>query len=161
MLSMNKHILIGGIGRDPEPIRFPDGNQNVVLTVATSESWRDRNTGEWQERTEWHRVIAKGHNAEYALAHLRKGDLIRVEGPSKTRKWKDRDGVERPVTEIDCEVLRLFMRRSPKPQGDSSATPEPSRHASQMQRQGTTPGTADEFHEDPFPTGDDPFSLKF
>ena len=100
--SVNKVILVGNLGRDPDIRSMQDGNKVVNLSVATSESWRDRNSGERKEKTEWHRVVIFNENlAKVAERYLRKGSKIYVEGQLQTRKWKDRDGQDRYSTEVN------------------------------------------------------------
>lgn len=104
--SVNKVILVGNLGRDPE-VRMTQGNQKIVqLSVATSERWRDRQSGEMRDRTEWHRVVIFNENlADIAERYLRKGSSVYVEGQLQTRKWTDQSGQERYTTEI---VLSRF-----------------------------------------------------
>ncbi len=104
--SVNKVILIGNLGRDPEVRSFPNGGKVVNLNIATSETWRDRNTGERKERTEWHRVaIFNEALGKVAEQYLRKGSKVYLEGQLETRKWQDQSGQDRYTTEI---VLRPF-----------------------------------------------------
>ena len=111
MASVNKAILVGNLGRDPEIRVMPDGGSMATLSVATSERWRDKN-GEMNERTEWHRVILFGRNAEIAGEYLRKGSLVYIEGEIRTRKWTDQNGQERYMTQIVGDVLRMLGGRS-------------------------------------------------
>jgi len=104
--SVNKVILVGNLGRDPEVRSTQDGTKVANLSLATSETWRDRNTGERRERTEWHRVVIFNERlAEVAEKYLRKGSKIYVEGQLQTRKWTDQNGQERYTTEV---VLQRF-----------------------------------------------------
>lgn len=104
--SVNKVILVGNLGRDPEIRRTPNGDPIVNLSVATSESWKDRNTGERKERTEWHRVVIFNENlAKVAEQYMHKGTKVYLEGQLQTRKYTDKDGVEKYSTEI---VLSRF-----------------------------------------------------
>ncbi len=104
--SVNKVILIGNLGRDPEVRTMQNGNPVVNLSLATSESWRDKNTGERREKTEWHRVVIFDERlAEVAQKYLRKGSKIYIEGQLQTRKWTDQSGVEKYSTEV---VLQRF-----------------------------------------------------
>ena len=104
--SVNKVILIGNLGRDPESRRMPSGDAMVTFSVATSESWRDKASGERKEKTEWHRVVIFNDNlAKIAEQYLRKGSKVYLEGQLQTRKYTDKDGVERSSTEI---VLSRF-----------------------------------------------------
>lgn len=102
---MNLVVLIGRLGRDPEGANTQSGASVAKLTVATSERWKDRNTGEKRERTEWHRVVAWNHSADYATRYLRKGRLVRVTGKLETRKWQDKNGQDRYTTEIKADVV--------------------------------------------------------
>ena len=104
--SVNKVIIVGNLGRDPEVRTFPNGGKVVNLRVATSESWRDKQTGERKERTEWHSVAIFNENlAKIAEQYLRKGSTVYLEGALETRKWQDQSGQDRYTTEI---VLRAF-----------------------------------------------------
>ena len=104
--SVNKVILVGNLGRDPEARQMQDGKPVVNLSLATSESWRDKNTGERREKTEWHRVVIfNEHLADVAQKYLRKGSKIYLEGQLQTRKWADQSGVEKYSTEV---VLQRF-----------------------------------------------------
>lgn len=105
MSAVNKVILIGNLGNDPEVRTFQDGGKVVNLSIATSETWKDRDTGEKRERTEWHRVAIFGPLADIAERYLRKGSKVYVEGKLATRKWQDQSGQDRYTTEI---VLRGY-----------------------------------------------------
>jgi len=104
--SVNKVILIGNLGRDPEIRTFNDGGKIANLRIATSETWKDRNTGERRERTEWHSVVLRGAVADIAQRFLRKGSKVHIEGTLQTRKWKDQNGNDRYSTEIVVAGLR-------------------------------------------------------
>jgi single-strand DNA-binding protein len=104
--SVNKVIIVGNLGRDPEVRSFPNGGKVVNLRIATSENWRDKQTGERKERTEWHSVAIFNENlARTAEQYLRKGSTVYIEGQLETRKWQDQSGADRYTTEI---VLRQF-----------------------------------------------------
>ena len=106
MSSINKMVVMGRLGRDPEVRSFQNGNKVVNLRVATSQRWRDRETGDQQERTEWHSIaIYAEHPAKIAEQYLRKGDLVYLEGALETRKWQDQSGTDRYTTEV---VLRPY-----------------------------------------------------
>ena len=106
MAGVNKVIIVGNLGRDPEVRSFPNGGKVVNLRIATSETWRDRNTGERKERTEWHSVAIFNENlAKVAEQYLRKGSTVYIEGQLETRKWQDQSGQDRYTTEI---VLRQY-----------------------------------------------------
>ncbi len=98
--GINKVILIGNLGSDPDSRTAPNGNMVTRISLATSESWQDRNTGETQERTEWHRVVFFGKLAEIAQQYLRKGSKVYVEGKLQTQKWQGQDGQDRYTTEV-------------------------------------------------------------
>ena len=105
--SINKVILVGNLGRDPDSRTMQDGNPVVNLSIATSESWRDRNSGERRERTEWHRVVIFNDKlAEIAQKYLRKGSKIYLEGQLQTRKWTDQSGIEKYTTEVVLQRYR-------------------------------------------------------
>jgi len=111
MAGVNKVIIIGNLGRDPE-IKYTQGNVPVAnFSVATTESWKDKQSGEWNEKTEWHRVVAWRFLAERAERFLRKGKQVYVEGRLETRKWEDRDGNTRYTTEIIAREMQLLGRR--------------------------------------------------
>ena len=128
--SINKVILIGNLGQDPEVRYMPNGNAVANVTLATTESWKDRNTGENQERTEWHRVVLFRKLAEIAGQYLKKGAKVYVEGKLQTRKWQDQNGQDRYTTEIVADQLQMLdsrgggaapmesgSRGAPQPQG--------------------------------------------
>lgn len=108
MASVNKVIIVGHLGRDPEMRHLPSGEAVANFSVATSESWKDKATGEKQERTEWHRVNFFGKTAEVAGQYLKKGSLVYVEGSLQTRKWTDKEGVEKFTTEIRGDRLQML-----------------------------------------------------
>jgi single-strand DNA-binding protein len=109
--GINKVILIGNLGTDPEVRYMPQGGAVANLTVATSESWTDKATNEKKEQTEWHRVVIYQRLAEIAGEYLRKGSKVYIEGKLKTRKWQDKDGVERYTTEIIANELQMLDGR--------------------------------------------------
>ncbi|QKV17821.1 single-stranded DNA-binding protein [Oricola thermophila] len=115
--SINKVILVGNLGSDPEVRRLNSGEPVVTLSVATSESWRDKNTGDKKERTEWHRVVIfNEHLAKVAEQYLRKGSKVYVEGQLQTRKWQDQSGQDKYTTEVVLQKYRgdLQMLDAPK-----------------------------------------------
>jgi single-strand DNA-binding protein len=109
--GVNKVILIGNLGADPETRAMPSGTTVANLRVATSESWRDKQTGEQQERTEWHRVALFGRLAEVAGEYLRKGSQVYIEGSLRTRKWQDKQGNDRYSTEIVGNDMQMLGGR--------------------------------------------------
>jgi len=111
MADVNKVIIVGNLGRDPE-IKYTQSNIPVAnFSVATTESWKDKNTGEWQEKTEWHRVVAWRYLAEKAERTLRKGKQVFVEGKLETRKWTGQDGNDHYTTEIIARDLMVLGRK--------------------------------------------------
>ncbi len=110
--GINKVILIGNLGRDPEVNYMPNGQAVANVTIATSENWKDKNTGEQQERTEWHRVVFFRRLAEIAGEYLKKGSKIYVEGRLQTKKWQDNNGQDRYTTEIIANELQMLDSRS-------------------------------------------------
>lgn len=111
MASVNKMILLGNLGRDPEVRRTASGSAVCNVTIATSRYWKDRGTGERREETEWHRVVFFDRLAEIAGEYLRKGRPVYVEGRLQTRKWQDREGQDRYTTEIIAEQMQLLGSR--------------------------------------------------
>ena len=110
--GINKVILIGNLGGDPETRYMPSGNAVTNIRVATSESWRDKESGERQERTEWHRVVLFARLGEVAAEYLRKGSRVYIEGRIRTNKWQDRDGNDRYTTEIVANDMQMLDSRS-------------------------------------------------
>ncbi|WP_394680394.1 single-stranded DNA-binding protein [uncultured Comamonas sp.] len=112
MASVNKVIIVGNLGRDPEIRTFPSGDQVANVTIATTDRWRDKNTGENKEATEWHRVVFNGRLAEIVGQYLRKGSQVYVEGSLRTRKWTDQaTGQERYATEIRADSMQMLGSR--------------------------------------------------
>lgn len=116
--SMNRATILGRLGRDPETRYTADGKPITALSVATSESWKDRSSGEWKESTEWHKVSVFGPMAEAAGEHLSKGSRVYIEGKLKTRKWQDKDGNDRWTTEITAD--RMIFLDKPDDAKDAS-----------------------------------------
>ena len=108
--SVNKVILLGNLGKDPEIRYMPNGGAVANITVATAESWRDKATGEQREKTEWHRVAVFGKLAEVAGEYLRKGSQIYIEGQLQTRKWQDQSGQDRYTTEVVVQGFKGVMQ---------------------------------------------------
>ncbi len=134
MASVNKVILIGNLGRDPELRYTKDGRGVGNFTLATNERWRDKE-GNSQERTEWHRVVVWGKDAENCAQYLQKGRSVYVEGRLQTREWEDRDGNKRQTTEVVAQTVRFLggrgegggAGRAPSPPSDSGSAPPPPR----------------------------------
>ena len=112
MASVNKVILVGNLGRDPEMRTFPSGDQVANVTLATTDKWRDKQSGEPREHTEWHRLVFNGRLAEIAGQYLRKGSQIYVEGSIRTRKWQDQaTGQDRYATEVRVDQMQMLGSR--------------------------------------------------
>lgn len=111
MASVNKVIIVGNLGRDPETRYMPNGEAVTNVAVATTESWKDKNSGEKKELTEWHRITFYRKLAEIAGQYLKKGSQVYVEGRLQTRKWTDKDGVERYTTEIIADTMQMLGGR--------------------------------------------------
>lgn len=118
--GINKVILLGHLGRDPEVKYMPNGNAVANITIATSESWKDKNTGQQQDRTEWHRVVIFGKLAEIAGQYLKKGSLVYIEGQLQTRKWTDQSGQDRYTTEIVVNMQGTMQMLDRKGSNDNS-----------------------------------------
>lgn len=109
--GINKVILVGNLGRDPEVKYMPSGSAITNVTIATSDSWKDKNTGQMQDRTEWHRVVFFNRLAEIAGEYLRKGSQVYIEGRLQTRKWQGQDGQDRYTTEIVANEMQMLGGR--------------------------------------------------
>lgn len=111
MASVNKVILVGNLGRDPEMRYMPSGDALASFSIATTDSWKDKN-GQKQERTEWHRISMFGKQAEVAGEYLKKGSSVYIEGRLQTRKWQDKEGNERQTTEVVADRMQMLGGRS-------------------------------------------------
>ena len=127
--GVNKVIIVGNLGNDPETRYMPSGSAVTNLSVATNESWKDKQTGEQKDRTEWHRVAMFGRLAEIAAEYLRKGSQVYIEGKLRTRKWQDQNGNDRWSTEVIADEMQMLGGRSgagaPAMGGDSGPPPGP------------------------------------
>ncbi|MDB5801764.1 MAG: ssb [Rhodocyclales bacterium] len=139
MASVNKVILVGNLGKDPETRYAPSGDAICNVTIATTDSWKDKATGEKKEQTEWHRVMFFGKLAEIAGQYLRKGRPVYVEGSLRTRKWQDKDGQDRYTTEIRADVMQMLGSRDEAV--PDSASPEQQRNRSDARRTNTERST--------------------
>ena len=128
--GVNKVILIGNLGQEPETRYMPSGGAVTNLSLATSESWKDKQTGENQERTEWHRVVFFNKLAEIAGEYLKKGSKVYVEGSLRTRKWQDKDGQDKYSTEIVASEMQMLDSRESAPQNN-----QPNSQPAQNQQQ--------------------------
>ena len=111
MASVNKVIIVGNLGRDPEVRTFPSGDRVANVTIATTDKWKDKTSGEMKEHTEWHRVVFNGRLAEIAGEYLRKGSQVYVEGSIRTRKYQDKEGQERQISEIRADMMQMLGSR--------------------------------------------------
>ena len=125
--GINKVILIGNLGADPESRSMPSGMNVTNLRIATSESWKDKQTGEMQERTEWHSVAMFGRLAEISAQYLRKGSQVYIEGRLRTRKWQDKEGRDRYTTEIVADEMQMLGGRGGGGAGGGASERAPSR----------------------------------
>ena len=153
MASVNKVILIGNLGRDPETRYMPDGGAITNISIATTEQWKDKN-GEKQEKTEWHRVAFFGKLAEIAGEYLKKGSQVYVEGRLQTRKWQDKDGQDKYSTEVVANAMQMLGSRqgmgggaAPDRDADRGEAPA-SRPASAKPAAAKTGGKFDDFEDD-------------
>ncbi|MFO1269584.1 MAG: single-stranded DNA-binding protein [Rubrivivax sp.] len=131
MASVNKVILIGNLGRDPEVRYAPSGSAICNVSLATTRSWKNKDSGERQEETEWHRIVFYDRLAEIAGEYLKKGKSIYVEGRLKTRKWTDKDGVEKYTTEVIAQEMTMLGSRDGGGMGEDPGSAAPARGGSQ------------------------------
>jgi single-strand DNA-binding protein len=143
--GVNKVILVGNLGADPETRYMPSGGAVTNIRIATSESWKDKTSGEQQERTEWHNVVFFGRLAEIAAEYLRKGRQVYVEGSLRTRKWEGKDGGERYTTEIVASEMQMLGGRAGGSGGFDSPPAQPKRSEQQPSSQS---GPSDDFDDD-------------
>lgn len=122
MAGINKVIIVGNLGNDPDIRTMPNGDAVTKISVATSESWIDKNTNERKTQTEWHSIVFYRRQAEVAGEYLRKGSKVYVEGRLKTRKWQDQNGQDRYTTEIQGDVLQMLDSRQSGDNQDKSST---------------------------------------
>jgi len=147
--SVNKVILIGNLGRDPEMRFTPNGLAVANVTIATSEVWKDKTSGENQERTEWHRVVFYNRLAEIAGEYLRKGNKIYVEGRLQTRKWQDKTtNQDRYTTEVIADSLEMLGSKGGAGGSDTSASPPAMEKSSPAPGIAETAGVTDSFDDD-------------
>lgn len=108
MRGVNKVILVGTLGANPESKTFPNGGSVCQFSIATSEKWQNKQTGDWIEQTEWHRIVANNRLGEIAQQYLKKGSKVYIEGSLRTRKWNDQNGQERYSTEVRADNLQML-----------------------------------------------------
>jgi single-strand DNA-binding protein len=135
--GINKVILVGNLGKDPEAKFMPNGNAVTNITIATSETWKDKQSGQQQERTEWHRVVFFNRLAEIAGEYLKKGSKVYLEGSLRTRKWQAQDGQDRYTTEIVANEMQMLDSR-----GGSSEYSNPDSEINEPPRQSKASSSA-------------------
>ena len=159
--GINKVIIVGNLGQDPETRSFPDGGSITNVSIATSESWKDKQTGQPQERTEWHRVVFRNRLAEISAQYLKKGSKVYIEGSLRTRKWTNQQGQDQYTTEIMANQMQMLDSRSddqgggyqhqaPAPAPAAQASPSPHAnvpHSSQHQSGQPDPEPANNFDD--------------
>jgi len=128
--GVNKVIIVGNLGKDPETRYMPSGSAVTNLRIATTEAWKDKQTGDQQERTEWHAVAMFGRLAEIAAEYLRKGSQVYIEGKLRTRKWQDKEGKDRYTTEIVADEMQMLGSKG----GGGGASAAPPAASSSQQR---------------------------
>lgn len=149
-MSVNKAIIVGHLGRDPEMKSFSNGGQVANFSVATTEKWRDKNTGESKEATEWHRIQASGKLAEIVGQYVKKGSLVYVEGSLRTRKWTDQSGAEKSVTEIRADMLRMLSGRSGAGNENGGSAPRTGAAPKAANSRQPVADAGEDFHGDAF-----------
>ncbi|SFL48574.1 single-stranded DNA-binding protein [Azotobacter beijerinckii] len=153
--GINKVILLGNVGGDPETRSLPNGNAVTNITLATSESWKDKQTGQQQERTEWHRVVFFGKLAEIAGEYLKKGAQVYIEGKLQTRKWQGQDGQDRYTTEIVVDMNGTLQLLGGRREGGEGQSPQPQPRESGNSRKSKNQG--DTSTPAPQPASDDDY----
>lgn len=147
--GINKVILIGNLGQDPETKHMPSGGAVTNVSIATSESWKDKQTGQPQERTEWHRVVFFNRLAEIAGEYLKKGSKVYVEGSLRTRKWQGQDGQDRYTTEIVASEMQMLDSRGGDSGGNyAQPAPQQQQATPQQQAQPQNAGGMGDFDDD-------------
>jgi len=146
--GVNKAILIGNLGNDPDMRYTASGAAVANISIATAESWRDKESGEQQERTEWHRVVAFGRLAEIIGEYLRKGSQVYIEGRIQTRKWQDKEGQDRYTTEIVANELQMLGGKGGGSANYESAPQQQSSAPAPQAAAPASPAPADDFDDD-------------
>lgn len=156
--GVNKVILVGNLGQDPEIRYQPSGGAVATLSIATSESWRDKQTGENKEQTEWHRVVLFGKLAEVAGEYLRKGSQVYIEGKLRTRKWQDQSGQDKYTTEVVVNVGGVMQMLGGKQEAGQQQKPQQNRQPGGMQQARSQPQrqSAPANHEPPMDFDEEP-----
>ena len=144
MASLNKVMLIGNLGRDPEVRYMPSGGAMCNISIATTDNWTDKSSGEKREKTEWHRIVMFGKQAELAEQYLKKGSPLYIEGRLQTRKWTTKEGEDKYTTEVIADRMQFLGRRGEDSFGESSQS------KSKADSSEGTPSFPDEEEEIPF-----------
>ena len=153
MASVNKVIIVGNLGKDPETRYAPSGDAVTNIVVATTETWKDKTSGEKREATEWHRVVFFGKLAEIAGQYLKKGSQVYLEGKLKTRKWQDKDGQDRFTTEINADEMKMLGSKGDGQQQEGQRPQQTQQRPpanTQRQPQGPAGGFSDMDDDIPF-----------
>lgn len=153
MASVNKVIIVGNLGKDPETRYAPSGDAVTNIVVATTETWKDKASGEKREATEWHRVVFFGKLAEIAGQYLKKGSQVYLEGKLKTRKWQDKDGQDRYTTEINADEMKMLGSKGDGQQQEGQRPQQTQQRPpanTQRQPQGQAGGFSDMDDDIPF-----------
>lgn len=154
--GINKVIIVGNLGQDPDTRAFPDGGSVTNISVATSETWRDKQSGNMQERTEWHRIVLRDRGnyrlGQIAAQYLRKGSKVYIEGSLRTRKWQDQQGADRYTTEIIANEMQMLDSRQEGVNNTPSSYQAPQQNfqnptSSLSQPQANTPSPAAQFDD--------------
>ncbi|GAB3472867.1 single-stranded DNA-binding protein [Azotobacter salinestris] len=153
--GINKVILLGNVGGDPETLSLPNGNAVTNITLATSDTWKDKQSGQQQERTEWHRVVFFGKLAEIAGEYLKKGAQVYIEGKLQTRKWQGQDGQDRYTTEIVVDMNGTLQLLGGRREGGEGQSPQPQPRESGNSRKSKNQG--DKSTPAPQPASDDDY----
>ena len=148
MASVNKVILVGNLGRDPETRYAPSGDAFTTVSLATTDKWKDKATGEPKEATEWHRVVFNGRLAEIAGQYLKKGSQVYIEGSLRTRKWQDKEGQDRYTTEIRADVMQMLGSRQGMGEAPARESAPPSSDAAAQPKKSTAPSGFGDMDDD-------------
>ena len=134
MASINKAIIVGNLGKDPETRFMPSGDATAHITVATSDRWKDKSTGDQREATEWHNVTFFGRLAEIAGQYLKKGSQVYIEGKLRTRKYTDKDGIERYATEIVADQMQMLSGKGTDQEHPPAPAPQRAKQPARQSR---------------------------
>lgn len=135
MRGINKVILVGTLGKDPETKTFPNGGSLTQFSIATTEAWTDKATGERKEQTEWHRIVIQNKLGEIAQQYLRKGSKVYIEGSLRTRQWTDQSGIEKYTTEVRGLSMQMLDSKGDSQSQQNQAQPQQSGYVQQPQQQ--------------------------